>query len=64
MQAEKIYEKIKGNSNFINSDNSINLVNLKKSFNKYAEATSLDAVTFDLDTFADVWDTDHLLLSS
>jgi serine/threonine protein phosphatase PrpC len=60
-QAKEIYLKVKGNSNFINSDNSINLVNLKKSFNTYAEATLLDSATFNIDTFADSWTPDDYL---
>jgi serine/threonine protein phosphatase PrpC len=62
-QAKEIYLKVKGNPNFINSDNSINLVNLKKSFNKYAESTFLDNDTFNKDTFADSWNPDYHLLS-
>lgn len=60
-QAKEIYLKVKGKSNFINADGSINLVNLKKSFNKYAESTFLDNDAFNKDTFADSWTPDDYL---
>lgn len=41
-QAKEIYLKVKGKSNFINADGSINLVNLKKSYSAYSRQTLLD----------------------